>query len=327
MKNYYEILGVEETATQDDIKKSYRKLSKQFHPDVNPQGEDRFKEISEAYENIGDEKKRQDYDVIRKNPFGNFGGGNSFDINSIFEQMMGGGNRQKPKAPDKVVEVLLTPLDSFFGVNKEIEFNTLQMCELCFGSGGEKSTCATCGGYGVITQIFGTGMFKQSIQMACSVCSGTGSIITKGCLNCSTTGQVPKKEKLSVGIPKNVDNGDFMRLRGKGDFNPKANNRGDVILKVNMDNNGDFEKIGMDLIYKKKISALDLLLNDKIEVDHPEGNLNLSKPDFLDTEKPLRIHNKGYKGDVNGNFYIKISVSNTKEDKDKLFSVLKQRTH
>lgn len=326
MKNYYEILGVEETATQDDIKKAYRKLSKQFHPDVNPQGEDRFKEISEAYENIGDEKKRQDYDVRRKNPFGNLGGNNSFDIHSIFEQMMGGGNRQKAKAPDKVVEVLLTPLDSFFGVNKEIVFNTFQMCELCFGSGGEKSVCTTCSGYGFVTQVFGTGMFRQSIQMACNSCSGTGAIINKGCLNCSTTGQVPKKEKLSVSIPKNVDNGDFMRLRGKGDYNQKSNNRGDVILKVNMDNNGDFEKVGMDLVYKKKLNVLDLLMNDKIEVEHPEGKLNLSKPDFLDTEKPLRIHNKGYKGEVNGNFYIKISVFNSKEDKEKLLSSLKQRT-
>lgn len=322
MKNYYEILGVSEDATQDDIKKTYRQLSKQYHPDVNPDGEEKFKEISEAYENIGDESKRANYDNARKNPFA--GGMGGFDIHSMFEQMMGQ-NRRPPKAPDKIVEVVLRPVDSFFGLKKDIEFDSFEKCEPCNGGGGERSVCNTCKGRGVVIQILGTGLFMQKIQMTCNQCNGHGFTISVKCNTCNGIGANKNHQKFNVNIPKNVDNGDFLRLKEKGDYNPNIKIKGDIILKVIIDNSGDFEKIGMDLILKKKLDVFDLLLSDSVTIEHPEGELLIKLPDNVDTEKPLRIPSKGFSnGDQKGNFYIKISVKKDDDSRKRAKSILKE---
>jgi molecular chaperone DnaJ len=324
MKNYYEILGVDETATQDDIKKAYRQLSKQFHPDVNPDGEDRFKEISEAYENIGDEGKRNNYDNMRKNPFHGMGG-NNFDINSIFEQMMGG--RAKPKAPDKVVNFDITPIDSYFGVKKEVRLQNSLSCDPCNGSGGDKKVCDTCMGNGFVIQTFGTNMFRQQVQVTCPSCQGQGSTLTNPCKSCKGVGAQVKTETFMVNIPQNTDNGDFMRLRGKGDYYPNIKQRGDLIIRVNLVNDKNYEKIGSDLILKMKLNPLQLILDDKLMIEHPDGLLSVKIPEKLDTDVPLRIPSKGYKTENGtGNFYIKLSVSkneNIDEDlKNKIKSIL-----
>ncbi len=320
MKNYYEILGVDEKATQEEIKKAYRKLSKQYHPDVNPNGEEKFKDIAEAYDSIGDENKRRDYDNRRNNPFGGMGG---FDINSMFEQMVNGGNRQ-PKAPDKIIDLGITPIESFFGVKKEIEYNSYLKCEPCDGAGGEKTTCTNCGGRGVVIQMIGTGMFRQQIQMTCNSCKGQGSTLKTKCNHCIGNGVIPTKEKISIDIPKNVDNGDHMRIKLKGDYYQQQRMRGDLILRVIMNNN-EFEKIGLDLILKKKLDVVELLLMNDLEVEHPEGNLKIKMPLNVDTDKPLRIPNKGYFTDMNrGNFYVKLSVKKDRDIKDSLKEEVKK---
>jgi len=329
MKNYYEILGVEETSTQDDIKKAYRKLSKQYHPDVNPEGEEMFKDISEAYENIGDPQKRSQYDNRKNNPFAGMGGGNGFDIHDMFEQMMGGGRRQQqPKAPDKVINLKVNPVESYFGFKKEIEYVVAERCNPCNGTGGDRKVCHQCNGQGVVIQVFGTGMFKQRIQSTCNVCNGSGSVIMRGCNTCHGKGLTPKKEKLVITIPANVDNGDFMRAQGKGDFNNQANTRGDLIIKIDLVNENGFEKIGMDLVYNKKTSPFDVLLNDKLEIPHPEGDIRINMPENLDTNVPLRVGGKGYKTpEGNGDIYIKVSVSKnggiSNEMKEKIKEILK----
>ena len=309
-ETFYSILGVDENTTQDEIKKAYRKLAKENHPDKGGD-EELFKKISVAYDTLGDENKRKEYDTQRKNPFAGMGGG--FDINSIFEQMMGGTHRQQHRVPDKVLNIVLTPVDSFFGVKKEIKYQYNEKCSPCDGKGGERFTCKTCNGNGFVIQILGTGMFRQQMQMSCQGCGGQGSILNTLCKSCNGVGLIKQDENLSVSIPKNVDNGDFMRLRGKGDYNVSAKGRGDVILKVELNQDQNFEKMGLDLIYKKKISALDLILNDSIDIEHPEGTLRIKIPEKFDTEKPLRIPNKGYKTDIIGNFYIKISVLHNKD--------------
>jgi molecular chaperone DnaJ len=316
MKNYYEILGVSENSSQDEIKKSYRKLSKQYHPDVNPEGIEKFKEISEAYENIGDETKRTEYDNKRKNPFAGFSNNEGFDIHSMFEQMMG--KNRKPKAPDKVLSISITPIESYFGVKKEINYQFYDACQPCNGQGGERVKCGTCNGTGVVVQIIGTGLFRQQIHMSCQNCNGQGSTLKNLCKNCNGAGSIKNYENLSILIPSNVDNGDFIRLKNKGDYYANIKLRGDVVLKVGLVEDEKYEKSGLDLIYKKKINALDLIINDNIEIEHPEGILLIKVPENFDSEKPLRIPNKGYKSNTNGNFYIKISVvynKNLEEDK------------
>jgi molecular chaperone DnaJ len=326
MKDYYNILGVEETATHDEIKKAYRKLSKQFHPDVNPEGEEKFKEIVESYGNIGDENKRREYDTKRKNPFMGMGNG-AFDIHSMFEEMMGMRKPQKQKAPDTIISIDITCIESYFGVKKEITFITNNKCQPCDGSGGTKKVCETCKGNGFVVQNFGTGMFRQQIQQQCPACLGTGSIISKACNTCHGAGLRQDNEKINVNIPPNVDNGDFLRLQGKGNFNTMTKTNGDIILKVNLINVENFEKIGNDLIFYKKISPIELIIDDTMIINHPEGDLSIKIPKELSSEKPLRIFNKGYKTNNGiGNFYIKLLVEKKNdldfETKNKIKNIL-----
>jgi molecular chaperone DnaJ len=314
MKNYYDVLGVTENATQDEIKKSYRKLSKQYHPDVNPDGDEKFKEISEAYENIGDEKKRQDYDIRRKNPFAGMSGGGGFDIHSMFEQMMNMGRQQKKKAPDKVIQLDVTINETFFGANKELNFLSGVKCEPCKGEGGSKKTCETCRGKGIVIQVFGTGLFNQQIQSTCPTCNGTGSRILVSCNKCNGKGLNIENQKIQISIPSGVDSGDFLRVANKGDYNTQVKSHGDLILKVNLLNDNKFQKIGNDLVYTKIIDPLSLLIEKNIIIEHPEGELSIKTPYSLSTEKPLRIMNKGFKNkDSVGNFFIKIVVEKNEE--------------
>jgi len=322
MKDYYNILGVTETATHDEIKKSYRKLSKQYHPDVNPDGSEKFKEIAEAYENIGDEKKRKDYDMRKKNPFANMGGG--FDMDSVFEQMMNmGGNRQK-KAPDKVISLDISVLESYFGVKKDLLFNRYKKCEPCNGEGGDKKMCGTCKGHGVVTQVFGNGMFRQQVQVNCPTCNGLGSSIINPCRSCNGQGANVFNEKIQVSIPSNVDNGDFLRLSEKGDYNVHLKINGDLILKVNLLNDNKFQKMGLDLVYTKLIDPITLVLDKSFVVEHPDGELLINIPKILNSEKPLRILNRGFKTkEINGNFYIKVVVEKTEDLEDSLKEKIK----
>jgi molecular chaperone DnaJ len=328
MKDYYKILGVEETATQDEIKKVYRKLSKQFHPDVNPEGEEKFKEIVEAYDHIGDENKRSEYDVKRKNPFASMGG-NPFDIHSMFEQMMGQTRQQRQRAPDKVISLDISCIESYFGVKKEINILTNNRCKPCDGSGGSKKVCDTCNGNGFIIQVFGTNMFSHQVQQQCPVCLGSGTLITKACVSCNGAGLTKENEKINVNIPANVDNGDFLRVQGKGDFNITTRNKGDLILKVNLINVDDFEKIGVDLVFHKKITPIELVLDDTMLIKHPDGDISIKIPKELNSDKPLRIMNKGYKTPNGiGNFFIKLSVEKKseldQETKNKIKKLLEQ---
>jgi len=317
MKNYYDILGVTENATQDEIKKSYRKLSKQYHPDVNPEGDEKFKEVAEAYENIGDEKKRQEYDVKRKNPFGDMSGG--FDIHSMFEQMMGVNRQQKQKAPDKIISVDITCVESYFGVKKELNLQKKVKCVPCDGSGGSKKICETCNGNGVVIQMLGTGLFRQHIQQQCPTCYGTGSLIINACTNCKGHGAKIENQKINISIPPNVDNGDFLRVQNSGDYHPNIKNNGDLIIKVNLINVEGFEKIGADLIFNKTLTPIELLVETDMIIKHPEGDLNVKIPYQLSTDKPLRILNKGYKTNQGkGNFYIKLRIEKTEDIDDEL---------
>jgi molecular chaperone DnaJ len=323
MKNYYEILGVDETATQDEIKKAYRQLSKQYHPDVNPEGEEMFKDIAEAYDNIGDQKKREAYNNRRNNPFEGMRGG-GFGVHDIFEQMVNN-QRQTRKVPDKVIGFEITPVESYFGVKKEIDFEILNNCGTCNGSGGSREVCYTCNGHGIIIQNFGTGMFQQQIQMTCNACQGSGSNIKTPCNDCNGDGRKKENQKINVKIPSNADNGDFMRVKGKGDYYPQINSHGDLLLKIVMSENTPFEKSGIDLIYNKKIDVIEMFLGETMDIDHPDGLLRISTPKNLDTEKPLRIPNKGYKTTHgNGNFYIKVSVSKGEEISDEVKNKIKE---
>lgn len=319
MKDYYKILGVNKNANQDEIKKAYRKLSKQFHPDVNPEGEDKFKEVVEAYDTLSDENKRKQYD--NPNPFGR--GGNPFDMfNDMMNQKR---QRSKPKAKDKIVKVDLSPEESYKGVEKEITYKSKISCEVCTGTGGKKNLCGTCNGHGVLQQQVGTGFFTQVVETQCHSCRGKGHIVIDPCLSCSGEGSIDKFNTVRINIPKGVDSGDFLRVSGKGDFINGL--QGDLLLQISLSKT-NFEKMGNDLIYYLHISPVDLIVNSNVQIKHPDGDLEISIPDTLNSEKPLRIKSKGFVTNKGiGNFYIKVNVVNrqiTSEDREKLKSFLEE---
>jgi molecular chaperone DnaJ len=308
MKNYYEILGIEEKASPEEIKKQYRKLSKEFHPDVNPEGGDRFKEIAEAYENLSDPQKRASYDNRKNNPFG---GGFDGNLGDIFSQMFGGENpfggnpfqqRRQPSAPPKIIKLTVSPIESYLGANKKIQYTKEDQCMGCLGSGGEQKTCSGCGGTGATIKTFGTGFMVQQIRTTCESCGGKGYTLVNRCNKCLGRGTKTTSQELDVKLPIGIDSGQFLKLQGYGDFSNGV--AGDLVIQVEIIPQDDFEKLNNDLIYTLFLDNFELM-NDTYSIPHPLGELSVKSPKKFDTSVPLRLKGKGYNG---GDMYIKLQV-------------------
>lgn len=311
MENYYDILGVTETATEDEIKKAYRKKSKEFHPDVNPNGEEMFKKVAEAYDTLSDNQKKQQYDFQRKNPGGggfgfDFGGG--IDPWEIFERMTGGsfgGGRRNNRVPDKVISVSISIFDSFLGNTKKVDYTRKVKCNPCDGKGGERTTCPSCSGRGVHQQRVGNGIFTQIVSSPCPACKGQGSILVRPCGSCNGSGTKDQADSVSFNIPVGIDHGQMMRVGGMGDFT--NGNYGDLVLQINLVQNDNFEKEGNNLIYTA-ILGLDDLSKDTILIPHPHGELSVKMPQEFDTNVPLRVKNKGFSMNQIGDLYVRLRV-------------------
>jgi len=299
MKNYYKILEVEENASEEDIKKSYRNLSKKFHPDINPDGAEKFKEINEAYETLGDSEKRKKYDFNKSNPYR----GTNFE--ELFKSMFAGSpdyQRQRKQAPDKVIGLSITPLESYRGSEKLIQYFREIHCSTCMGTGGEQQICQFCEGTGVEIRTFGTGFMVQQIRTACSKCEGRGYTIVNRCYTCGGKGTVGKANELRINLPVGIDSGQFVRLKNQGDFS--FGDYGDLIVQMDMKPFENFEKINSDLIYNLYLD-LDGLKLERYNIPHPDGELIIPAPKNFDTSKPLRLRGKGYS---NGDMYVKLHV-------------------
>jgi molecular chaperone DnaJ len=223
----------------------------------------------------------------------------------------------------------MTPIDSYFGVQKEFDYDYLVVCKPCDGNGGSRSICTTCNGQGYVMQKMGTGMFQQIFNVTCNGCGGQGSVITKKCNTCNGNGMINTTEKLVLSIPKNVDNGDFLRVAAKGDYSRTTRVRGDLIIKVELIRHDNFEKIGKDLIYSLKLNVIDVLTEKQIRLPHPDGDLIINMPKNLNSDKPLRLVKKGYRDGVgSGDFYVKMTITNdytlTDNVKESLIELLKE---
>jgi len=309
--NYYEVLGVGETATQDEIKKAYRNLAKEHHPDKGGD-EGKFKNISQAYDTLGDENKRREYDNKKNNPFGDmFGGGNPFGGNP-FGDMFGGNpfTQRKRSVPDKVIDIDVSVFESFLGSEKTISYNRKVMCDTCTGTGGDKISCNPCGGSGMITQQVGNGFFQQIFQTPCNACQGRGYNYTRVCHSCN--GQTTKDsfETFRVGIPVGIDDGQFLRLEGKGDY--RGGMYGNLILRVRITPINNFEKNGNDLVYNLFFDK-QTLERDVFDIPHPDGNISINIPSEFDTSKPLRIRGKGFRTHQNGDLYLNLFYKHKKD--------------
>lgn len=308
MKDYYNILGVNKNSSPDDIKKAYRKLSKQYHPDVNPEGTEKFKEVAEAYDVLSDPEKKQKYD--NPNPFGSFDNGFSFE--EFMSRMGGFNNRRQTQVPDKVISLDVTPLDSYKGVGKTITYQRNRKCEPCGGKGGDGETCSQCKGAGFFTRRVGDGFFTQMVRQTCNYCAGKGFIIIRKCFECTGIGTKPEMKNMDIKLQHNVDDGQFYRIEGGGDFTNGV--YGNLLIKIRLVNDNNFEKIGEDLVYTVYLNYEDLM-KDNIEIPHPDGNIIVSFPETFDSSKPLRLKGKGYRGGRLGDMYIKNVVRFKREKK------------
>jgi molecular chaperone DnaJ len=319
MRNYYEILGLSKDASQEDIKKAYRKLAVQHHPDKGGD-ESKFKEIAEAYDTLGDEKKRQQYNFKLENPFaGNMGGGNPFgggpSMDDLFSSFFGGNpfanqQQQQRRAPEKLIDVELSVLESYLGISKVITYNKKNPCNSCSGKGGDRSACMTCGSQGFVMQRVGTGMFTQVIRTSCPSCNGNGFTVSNPCGNCKGQGNREFIESISVNFPRNINNEQMLRVAQKGDF---VNGMiGDLILKIKLVSEKGFEKSNNDLVYNAFFNLNDLK-NTEFEIPHPDGKISVKFPKEFNTQIPLRIKGKGFKENSVGDLYVKMNVKYTRD--------------
>jgi molecular chaperone DnaJ len=307
MNNYYEILGVSKDATQDEIKKAYRKLAIQYHPDKNPDGAEMFKKIAEAYEIVGDETKRRNYDSRSNNPFANAGGNMSYE--DFISQMFGGqqnnpfmNNQKRKVAPDKIIKVQVSPIESYRGSDKTINYIKDDKCNVCNGSGGDQQVCNTCRGAGFQVKSFGTGFMTQQIRTACGSCGGRGYTLIHRCYNCGGNGVKSNAREVNVKLPVGVDNGQYLKLAELGDF--RNGEYGDLVIQVELIPSDGFEKMNNDLIYNLFLN-LEEVQKDKFTIPHPNGSLVMNASKVFDTSKPLRLRGKGYQG---GDMYVKLNV-------------------
>jgi molecular chaperone DnaJ len=298
MKNYFEILGVSEDANDDEIKKQYRLLSKKYHPDINPDGADKFKEIAEAYDVLSDPDKKIRYQQQKNNPF------NGGPFEEFFKNVYSSGPEfhQKRKVADKIIKLPVSVSESYRGISKQINYQRNIACTDCNGNGGENIPCSQCQGSGFFFQILGSGFFQQKLRVACPSCQGKGKIIVSYCGTCSGVGTKSNFETINVNLPKGIDDGQFMKLEGKGDFIQGM--YGDLVLQTTMQQDGEFQKMGVDLIYNL-ILDLETIKGEIFQIPHPDGELKIGAPQIIDTNKPLRLKNKGFPG---GDMYVKINV-------------------
>jgi molecular chaperone DnaJ len=305
VESFSDILGVGETATQEEIKKAYKKKAVEHHPDKGG-NEEEFKKISQAYDTLGDENKRRDYDNQKNNPFGQPGF-------NPFEDFFNGGFGQqfnKRAVPDKVVEVNIGALESYLSPDKTITYTRRVECQTCHGQGGERKTCSNCQGQGFMTTRVGNGMFIQMVRQTCGACSGKGFSYKTRCGTCSGECTVPSFETISVKLPHGVDEGQFYKLQGKGDY--KDGMYGNLVLRIKINPENNFEKSGNDLVYNCYFD-LNRLKEDSFVVPHPNGAIDIKMPADFDTSKPLRVKAKGFNTNGVGDLYVKLIVKFRKE--------------
>ena len=338
-RDYYEVLGVNKNATDEELKKAYRKLAKKYHPDANPdnkkEAEAKFKEVNEAYETLSDPQKRRMYDQFGADGPQGFGGGqgpfgqggyysytssgfNGFDdfgdLGDIFSSFFGGGfggrnssRRQNGprKGADLNVTIDITFEQSFSGVEKEIVITRNEDCTTCHGTGAKPGTsvtkCTVCNGTGQVKQVQNTILGQMQTTRTCSACHGTGEIIKEPCSECGGRGKVRKQPKIKIKIPAGIDNEQTVVLRGEGEPGEKGGPKGDLYITVRIKRHSIFTRKGNNVLCEIPISITQATLGGEIEVPMVDGTKEKYKiSEGTQTGTKFTIRNKGFKS-INSN--------------------------
>ncbi len=337
-RDCYEILGINKSATDEEIKKAYRKKAKQYHPDANPgdkEAEERFKEANEAYSILSDPDKKAKYDaygyagVDPSAGGGGFGGGFSggFDMGDIFDMFGGifggGASRRNPNAPmrgeDVGVRITIDFNDAIFGCKRDISFTRVENCAECGGSGAAKgttaNTCRKCGGRGTINVQRRTPFGVMSSTAACDECGGKGKTIQTPCRECRGSGTVRKNKTLEVSIPAGIDNGQSIALKGQGDAGLNGGPAGDLLIQVNIRRHEFFVREGYNIRYELPITFADAALGAKITIPTPDGMGELTIPEGTQSGATFSVRGKGVpklNGKSRGDLYVTVVVETPK---------------
>ena len=336
-RDYYEVLGVEKSASAEEIKKAYRKKAMQFHPDRNPgdkTAEEKFKEVGEAYEVLSDDDKRARYDQFGfQGVDPNFGGGAGFDggfggfggfgdLGDIFGEFFGGGssrrasNQNAPRRGENVGARLdLTFEEAAFGCEKEVSAQRIENCAVCNGSGsadGAVETCSQCHGTGEVRTVQNfMGMHMQSSSV-CPSCSGRGKIIKTPCNTCKGKGKVRRTQKIKVKVPAGVDDGQSVRIRGEGCVGSNGGPSGDLLVEIYIKRHPIFSRQNMDVYCEVPITFTQAALGAEIEVPTLDGKVKYDLPESTQTGKTFVLSGKGVPAVNNpkrrGNHYFTVVV-------------------
>ena len=342
MKNYYETLGVDKKASQDEIKKTFRKLARKYHPDLNPgdkNAERKFKELSEAYDVLGDEKKRAEYDQSGRSPYE--GGGPGFDYRTytsgdrfdfggfgdIFSDLFGaetGTERPGLKGHDLIMNLEMTLEEAFSGLTKSVTFNRETPCKACNGLGAETyRQCEKCKGTGKVAM--SKGFFKMSQQ--CDMCGGTGKKITKACGPCNGKGKTFHTETLKVKIPAGADTGSRVRVRGMGGAGQGSGPAGDLQIEITVKPHALFTRKGDDLHVEVPVTFGEAALGSKIEVPTIDGVASMTLPAGTQSGQKFKLAGKGFpskKTGQRGSQFINIKIVVPKNIPDAAIAAVKQ---
>lgn len=335
-RDYYEVLGIGKGASDDEIKKAYRKLAKENHPDLHPDdkgAEARFKEINEAYEVLSDGDKRAKYDqfghagVDPNFGAGGFGGGfggMDFDLGDIFGSIFGGGfgggattrNRNAPRKGESLrVGISVSFEEAAFGCEKEISVSRVDKCETCGGTGCEKGTtperCSNCNGTGTVYTQQRTPFGVMQTTGECPKCHGTGKIIHQPCKTCRGAGAVRKQKKISVSIPAGIDNGQTISLRGQGNAGVNGGPAGDLLITVAVRPHNMFKREGSSVLCQMDISVTQAILGAELEVPTIDGKVKYTIPEGTQSGTVFRLRGKGIpylRGSGRGDQYVTVNI-------------------
>ncbi|HEV8677684.1 MAG TPA: molecular chaperone DnaJ [Candidatus Paceibacterota bacterium] len=330
-RDYYDVLGVDKKASKDDIKKAFHKLAHKYHPDKSSGDADKFKELSEAYSILSDDKKRAEYDSYGQTFGGNggfsgaqgfdfsqfqdaFSGGMGFDFGDIFGDFFGGGGGQGRRGRDISIDVEISFKESVFGTSRKVLLAKVSTCDTCHGTGGKPGTdletCKVCNGAGRVHETTNSVFGQVTIQRACRNCHGTGRVPKEKCATCRGEGVYRKQEEVDINVPAGIDGGEMVRLTGQGEA-VMGGPSGDLYVKIHVTPDKRYKKEGANIASDLSVKLSDALLGADYQVETLDGNETVSIPAGVTHGEQLTIKGKGIPNGrgKRGDFVVRVKIN------------------